>query len=80
VASDGQDSAGELDSLGKVAGHLGQRGDEKIPKAVAAEFPFRVKAMAEEPREQLLVPGQSNHAIAQVARGEHVEIAPQTAA
>ncbi len=80
AAPDDQHFAGEIDSLGKIAGHLGKSGDEEIAEAVAAEFSFCAKAMVEQPREEVLVLGECNHAVAQVAGRQHPEIAAKTAA
>ena len=68
VTSDGQDFAREFDGLGEIAGHLGQCRDEEVAKAVAAEFSSGAKPMAKKSREHLFVSGQSDQAVAQIAR------------
>ena len=38
VAASSEDFRGELDGLGEVAGHFGERGDEEVAEVVAAQF------------------------------------------
>ncbi len=57
-----------------------QRGDKEIAKAVAFKALAGGEAMAEEPGDQMFVFRKSHHAIAQIARRQHVKAAAQPSA
>ena len=80
VSAGREDFGGEADRLGEVAGHLGKGSDEQVAEVVAFEVASVAKAVAEKAGDQALVFGEGNHAIAQVAGGEHVEVAAEAAA
>ena len=80
VTAGGEDFSGETDGLGEVAGHLGEGGDEEVAEVVAAQFPAGAEAMTEEAGDEALIFGERDHAVTQVAGGQHVEVAAQTAA
>ena len=52
---------------------------KQIAEAVALESPAGLEAVLEQPREQGFVFGERHHAIADVARRQHVELAAQAA-
>ena len=61
----------------KVAGHLREGCQEEVAKAVSME-PLAVReTIPEQPRKQSFVLGQRDHAVADVARRQHVERSPQ---
>ena len=56
----------------------GERGDEEVAEAVALEVAL-VEAVLEEPGEQVLVFGEGDHAVADVAGGKHLEVFAEAA-
>ena len=80
VAAGGEDFGGEVDGLGEVAGHFGERGDEEVAEAVAFQFAAGAEAMAEETGDEALVFREGDHAVAEVPGGEHIEVAAEAAA
>ena len=72
-------SAERLDGLGEVAGHLGESGDEEVAEVVAFKVAL-VEAVAEKAGDEALVFGEGDHAVAEVAGGQHVEVAAQASA
>jgi len=80
VTAGGEDFRGELDGLGKVAGHLGEGGDEEIAEVVATELTGALKAVTEEAGDEALIFRERDHAVAKVAGREHVEVAAKAAA
>ena len=68
----------DLHGLGEVSGDAGERGDEEVAEAVAFEVALR-EAVLEELGEQVLVLGERDHAVADVAGGKHVEVFAQAA-
>ena len=67
-----------LHGLGEVSGDAGERGDEEVAEAVAFEVALG-EAVLEELREQVLVFGERDHAVADVAGRKHVEVFAQAA-
>jgi hypothetical protein len=70
----GQNLGGELDGVGEVAGDFAERSDEEVPKAMAAESGPRSEAVGKEFRKEVLFRAESDHAVANVAGREHVEV------
>ena len=78
AAAGGEDLRGHLDGLGEVSGDVGEGGDEEVAEAVAFELAL-VEAELEELGEEVLVLGEGDHAVADVAGGEHLEVFAETA-
>ena len=78
AAAGGEDLRGHLDGLGEVSGDVGERGDEEVAEAVAFELAL-VEAELEELGEEVLVLGEGDHAVADVAGREHLEVFAETA-
>ena len=78
AAAGGEDLRRHLYGLGEVAGDVGERGDEKVAEAVAFELAL-LEAELEEFGEQVLVLGEGDHAVADVAGGQHVEVGAEAA-
>src|SRR5208283_1349813 len=78
AASCGEDLGGHLHVLGEVSGDAGERGEEEIAEAVALEAAM-LEAVLEEAGEQELVLGERDHAVADVAGREHVELFAEAA-
>ena len=74
----GENLRRHLDGLGEISGDVGERGDEEVAEAVAAELAL-LEAVLEELGEEVLVFGEGDHAVAEVAGGEHVEVFAETA-
>ena len=68
---------GELHGLRKVAGQMGHGHEEQISEAVSLEPPAAGETIVEQLRKERLILAQSHHAVADVARRQDVEIAPQ---
>ena len=68
----------DLDGLGEVAGDAGERGEEEVAEAVAFEVALG-EAVLEEAAEQVLVLGEGDEAVADVAGGKHVEVFAEAA-
>ena len=75
----GQNLRGQLDGVGKVAGDVGQGGDEEIAEVVSAESVAGLEAIGEELRQQVFFVAEGDHAVAQVAGRQHVEVLAQAA-
>ena len=67
----------QLDRLCEITGDLLQRSHKQIPKRVALQLTARAEAMPKKLRQKLLVFRKSNHAVAQIARRQHVEVLAQ---
>jgi len=78
AAAGGEDLRGHLHGLGEVSGDAGEGGEEEIAEAVAFEAAV-MEAVLEEACEQELVLGERDHAVADVAGGEHVEFFAEAA-
>ncbi len=78
AAAGGEDLRGHLHGLGEVSGDVGERGDEEVAEAVAFEVAL-VEAVLEELGEEVLVLGEGDHAVADVAGGKHFEVFAETA-
>ncbi len=78
AAAGGEDLRAGLHGLGEVAGDLGERGEEEVAEAVAFEVAVG-EAVLEEAREQVLVLRERDHAVADVAGGQHVQVFAQAA-
>jgi hypothetical protein len=78
AAADGEDLRGHLHGLGEVSGDVGEGGDEEVAEAVAFELAL-VEAEPEEAGEEVLVFGEGDHAVADVAGGQHLEVFAETA-
>ena len=79
AAAGGENLGGQLDGVGEVAGDLSERGDEEIAEVVAFEPVAGAEAVGEELGQQVLFFAESDHAVAQVAGREHVEVLAQAA-
>ena len=73
AAARGQNLRGQLHGLGKVAGDLGERGHKQVAEVVALERIAAAEAMGEQPRQQILFLAEGDHAVAQVAGGQHLK-------
>jgi hypothetical protein len=80
MAASGEDFGGEADGLGEVAGHFSESGDEEVSEVVAFELATAAKAVLEEARDEALVLGEGDHAVSQVAGGEHFEVLTEATA
>ena len=78
AAAGGENLRGHLHGLGEVAGDVGESGDEEVAEAVAFEVAL-VEAVLEEAGEQVLVLGERDHAVADVAWGKHLEVFAEAA-
>ena len=65
--------------MGKIAGNLSQCRDKQIAEAVPIQPVAGAEAVGEEAGQQVLFFAQGHHAVAQVARGQHVEVLAQAA-
>jgi hypothetical protein len=79
LAAGGQDLRGQLNGEAEVAGDLGEGGYEEIAEIVSLEAFAGTEAMSEEAGEQVAFLRQGHHAVAQVARGQHIEVLAQAA-
>ena len=79
AAAGGENLGGELDGLGEVAGDLSEGGDEEVAEAVALEGVAGAEAMVEERARRCFFFAEGDHAVAQVAGGEHVEVFAEAA-
>src|SRR5687767_4235848 len=66
------------DRLGKISRDFGERRQKQIAETVAAEFAVTAKAIAEEPRDQVRIFRKCDHAVANVARRQHLQLVAQT--
>ncbi len=73
AAAGGEDLRGHLDGLSEVPGDVGEGGDEEVAEAVAFELAL-VEAELKELGEEMLVFREGDHAVADVAGGEHLEV------
>ena len=78
AAAGGEDVGGGLDGLGEVSGDVGEGGEEEIAEGVAFEVTL-LEAVLEEAGEEVLVFGESDHAVADVAGGKHFEVFAEAA-
>jgi hypothetical protein len=65
--------------MSKIARYLSQRNQKQIAKIVSAEPVASAEPMREKLHQQIFFLAQRNHAIAQVSRGQHVEVFAQAA-
>ena len=79
AAAGGENLGGELDGLGEVAGDLSEGGDEEVAEVVALEGVAGAEAVIEELGQQVFFFAEGDHAVAQVAGREHVEVFAQAA-
>ena len=79
AATDGENFTGNADGFGKIAGHMGESGEEKIAEIVAAQAAPRMKTILEKPAEKRFVLGEGDHAVANVAGREHAIFAAKAA-
>ncbi len=78
ASAGGEDLGGHLDGLGEVSGDVREGGDEEVAEAVAFELAL-AEAELEELGEEMLVFGEGDHAVADVAGREHLEVFAETA-
>ena len=78
VSAGGEDLGGHLYGLGEVSGDVGEGGDEEVAEGVAAEVAL-IETELEEAGEEMLVFGEGDHTVADVAGGEHVEVVAEAA-
>src|SRR5262249_49485907 len=78
-AFNGEDFGCEPDRDCEIAGHAGHCGKEQISEAVVVQSAVAAESKTEQVRHEMLVFGQSNHAIANVARRKHSEFFPKPA-
>ena len=79
VALDGQHLRGDAHGAGEIARDVGERGQKEVAETVALQAATAGEAVAEQTRKQGFVFRERHHAVANIARWEHLEIAPQTA-
>ena len=80
VAAGKQNLGREPHRFGKVRGQRRQRREKKIAEAVSLQARSFIETMTEELREQGLVFAEGDNAVADVARGEHVQFLAQAPA
>ena len=78
VSAGGEDLRGHVNGLCEVSSDVGEGGDEEIAEGVAAELTL-IETELEEAGEEVLVFGEGDHAVADVAGGEHVEVVAEPA-
>lgn len=78
AAPGGEDLGGGLNGLGEVAGDVGERGEEEIAEGVAFEVAL-FEAVLEEAGEEVLVFGEGDHAVTDVAGRKHLEVFAEAA-
>ena len=66
-----------LHGVGKIAHDVGQRGKKEIAEAVSFQTASGMEAILEQTRQQGLILRQRHHAVADVARRQHLELAAQ---
>ena len=79
AAPGGEDFGGELDGLAEVAGDFSECGDEEVAEVVAFHFAAGAEAVAEELGEEVFFLTEGDHAVAEVAGGEHFEVFAEAA-
>lgn len=79
TAADGKDFTGDMNGFGKVAGDMGERGEEQVAEIVADQAAPGVKAVLEKAAEQRFVFRKRDHAVADVTRRQHAVFAAKTA-
>ncbi len=65
-----QHFAAHAHGLGKISGHMAERGKKQIPEAVSSQSAARMKTVLKQPPQQRLVLRKRNHAVANIARAE----------
>ncbi len=65
--------------MGKVAGDLSERGHKQVAEVVPLKRVAGAEAVGEELRQQVFFFAERDHAVAQVAGGQHVEVLAQAA-
>ena len=80
VSAGKQNFRGQPDGLAEVPGDGGQRRQKQIAEAMAFEARSFGETMLKQPGEQGFVFGESDDAVANVARRKHVELFAQTSA
>src|SRR5260370_29270238 len=80
VSSRGQDLRGALDGLGKVAGDGRERGRKQISETVAFKIAGTAETVLKEPGDKVLIFRYGNQAVANIARRNNIQFAPQPAA
>jgi hypothetical protein len=78
AAAGGEDLGAGLDGSGEIAGDSGERGEEEVAEVVALEIAVG-EAVLEELGEEVLILGEGDEAVAEVAGGEHVEALAEAA-
>ena len=63
----------------KIARELRQRGQKQVAEAMAFQSAAAGEPVLEQPRQQRFVLRQRHHAVADIARRQHVELAAQAA-
>lgn len=79
AAARGEDLRGELDGVCEVAGDLSERGDEEIAEAVAFKSVAGAEAVGKKFDEEIFFFAEGDHAVAEVAGGQHVEVLAEAA-
>lgn len=74
-----KDLARKLYRFGKISRHLAQSGQEKIAKAVTAKVAVAGEAVPEQARQQARILAQSDHAVANIAWRQHLQLVSQAA-
>ena len=69
----------KLNRLGKIAGDLGKRREKKISEAVSAEVAVAAEPMSEQLRQKMRVFGKGDHAVADIARRQHLQFVAKPA-
>ena len=66
------------DCFDEIASYFGERRQKEIAKAMAAKFTVAAKAMTKETRNQSRIFRERDHAVAYVARWQHLQLFAQT--
>src|ERR1051325_8853585 len=73
----GEDFGRNANGFSEVSGYFSQCREKEIAEAVPAELAVTAKAITEKTRHQLGVFGERDHAVADVAGGQHLQLLAQ---
>ena len=77
AAADGEDFTGLANGVVEVAGNVAEGGEEEVAEAVSAKAAAFLEAILKQARHETGVFGKGNHAVADVAWREDVEVAAE---
>jgi hypothetical protein len=78
AAADGEDFRGYANGFSEISGDMRERGEEEIPKIVAAQAASSLETILEEAAEEGFVFRKSNHTVANVARWKDAILAAES--